>query len=84
MKSYALRVVLEEDSFEDGRTAYRAYCPALPGCQTWGHTRDEAMVNIREAVELVVDALIEEGKSLPTQPGRDIVELDSPSVVVNV
>ena len=42
-----LDVVLEAD--EDGWVV--ASCPALPGCHSQGRTRDEALANIREAVE---------------------------------
>jgi predicted RNase H-like HicB family nuclease len=31
-----------------------AECPALPGCATQGATREEALVNIAEAIELSV------------------------------
>ena len=42
-----LRVVFETD--EDGWVV--ASCPRLPGCHSQGRTRDEALANIREAVE---------------------------------
>lgn len=29
-----------------------AECPALPGCMTQGHTEQEALANIKEAIEL--------------------------------
>lgn len=43
-----LRVVLEH-SDEGG---YTAIVPSLPGCISEGDTRDEALQNIREAIEL--------------------------------
>jgi predicted RNase H-like HicB family nuclease len=46
-----LRVVLEP-SDEGGFTAY---VPALPGCISEGDTEEEAMANIREAVELYLE-----------------------------
>jgi len=46
-----LRVVLEP-SDEGGFTAY---VPALPGCVSEGDTEEEAMANIREAVELYLE-----------------------------
>ena len=46
MKSYIFDVVIEEDFFEGGDPAYHAYCPALKGCHTWGHTYEEALVNV--------------------------------------
>ena len=61
MKSYILRVVIEEDELESGGGAYHAYCPALKGCHTWGYTYQEALASIREAVELYIEDLIEAG-----------------------
>lgn len=84
MKSYIFRVVIEEDAFEDGRKAYHAYCPALKGCHTWGHTDQEALVNIQEAVALYVEDLIKAGEHVPVDPEKGVVEQDTPAVVVNV
>ncbi len=84
MKSYIFSVLVEEDNFEDGRTAYHAYCPALRGCHTWGHTYQEALMNVQEAVELYVEDLIETADGIPVDPEQGILELDTPSVVVNV
>lgn len=44
-------VVLEED--EGGETV--AAVPELPGCHTFGRTREEALANIREAIELYLE-----------------------------
>ena len=46
------RVVIEPD--EDG--VFVAECPALPGCISQGKTRDEALSNIREAIELCLES----------------------------
>lgn len=43
------RVVLEQDP-ETGDWA--VWCPELPGCVSAGETREEALENIREAIEL--------------------------------
>ena len=43
------RVVLEQDS-ETGDWA--AWCPELPGCTSAGDTKEEALENIEEAIEL--------------------------------
>ncbi len=61
MQSHVLRVIIEEDYFENGSLAYHAFCPALRGCHTWGRWRDEALANIREAAELYVEDLIDSG-----------------------
>jgi predicted RNase H-like HicB family nuclease len=84
MRSFALKVLIEEDRFEDGRPAFQASCPALPGCRTWGYTYDEALTNIREVIELCVDALLAEGKEIPLDSSHGVVEVPSPAVLVNV
>ena len=84
MKSYIFSVVVEEDKFEDGRDAYHAYCPALKGCHTWGHTYEEALINIQEAVELYVEDLLEAANAIPVNPENGVIERDTPSVVVNI
>ncbi len=46
-----IRVVLE--ACEEG--GYTVYVPSLPGCISEGDTRDEALANIREAIELYLE-----------------------------
>lgn len=84
MKSFIFPVIIEEDQFEAGEKAYHAYCPALKGCHTWGHTYGEALTNVREAVELYVEDLIEAGERVPVSSENGATELDTPAVVVNV
>jgi len=50
---------------EDGY--WVAECPSLPGCISQGRTREEAIANIREAIQGYVAAL-EEDRSSPPQP----------------
>ncbi|MBE8540003.1 type II toxin-antitoxin system HicB family antitoxin [Geoglobus acetivorans] len=45
------KVVLEEA--EEG--GYVVYVPSLPGCVSQGETREEALENIREAIEVYLD-----------------------------
>ena len=59
------KVVVERDAYEDGTPAFHAYCPALKGARTHGKTREEALDNIRQVVQMVVDEMIEEGSVLP-------------------
>ncbi len=48
-----LAVVLEPS--EEG--GYTAYVPSLPGCISEGDSKDEALQNIREAVELYLETV---------------------------
>ncbi len=83
MKSHIFRVVIEEDKFENGSGAYHAACPALRGCHTWGHTPEEALANLQEAVELYLEDLTEAGEPIPVDAEKGAIELPSPAVVVN-
>ena len=38
---------------------YVAYVPALPGCFSQGETKEEALENIKEAIELYLEVLEE-------------------------
>ena len=46
-----LKIVLEPS--EEG--GYTAYAPSLPGCISEGDTAEEAMANVREAIELYLE-----------------------------
>ena len=77
MKSYVFRVVLEPD--ED---VWRAYIPELEakGAATWGNTQEDALRNIREVAQMVIEALLEDGEPLPPS----VTEIDQPVVAVTV
>ncbi len=62
---------------EDGReSGYVAICPALPGCVSQGRTKRVALKNIREAIEAYIEALVEDGLPVPTERGRETVEVE--------
>ena len=42
-------------------------CPTLPGCISQGKTKEEAIQNIREAIEGYVTVLKEDGLSVPEE-----------------
>jgi predicted RNase H-like HicB family nuclease len=63
-----IKVVLEKD--EDGYII--ATVPSLPGCISQGKTEREAMKNIKEAIELHVKSLAEDG--LPISGKKEIKE----------
>ena len=57
------RVILEPN--ESG--GYTVTVPLLPGCISEGDTREEALANIREAIELYIESLQEDGEPIPTE-----------------
>jgi antitoxin HicB len=65
------RVTIEPD--EDG--VFVAECPALPGCISQGKTRDEAMVNIRDAIQGYLESLKKHGEPIPAPITEAVVEV---------
>jgi predicted RNase H-like HicB family nuclease len=62
---------------EKGReSGYVAYVPALHGCVSQGENQQEALRNIKEAMEAYAEALLEDGLALPTEAGKEFVELE--------
>ncbi len=51
-------VLIEKD--EHG---FYAWCPELKGCQSQGATVEDALVNIREAIELYLETLPEDERA---------------------
>ncbi len=68
-------VILEQES--DG--GYVAIVPALPGCVSQGNTREEAMTNIAEAAELYVEDCLGAGDQVPSEAGREYIEVLTPA-----
>lgn len=47
------------------RTGYSAHCPGVDGCGAVGKTVDEVLVNMREALELHLEGMVEDGDTIP-------------------
>ncbi len=67
MKTYTFEVVIEEDEWLDERIkdpVWRAYIPALvhQGASSWGYTQKEALKNLQDAVDLLIESLLEHGE----------------------
>jgi len=50
---------------EQGPTSFGAYVPDLPGCVAAADSRDEALLLIREAIELHIEDLRQSGQPVP-------------------
>ena len=67
-----MRHIVIHDAEEGG---YWAEVPSLPGCVSEGETLDEVVSNIKEAIDLYVEGLIEDGQPVPDdEPVRVIVQ----------
>jgi antitoxin HicB len=61
--SRTFRVILESN--ESG--GYTVSVPLLPGCISEGDNREEALANIKEAIELYIESLQSDGEPIPTE-----------------
>ncbi len=60
-------------TLEDGEDGYIvASCPALPGCHTQGTTKDEAIENIKEAIEGYIVSMRQQGEPIPVQVVEEV------------
>lgn len=77
MKSYTFPIEIEPD--ED---RWFARVPELEeqGAATWGYTREEALRNIQEVAQMVIESLIEDGRPLPPS----VRASDQPTISINV
>lgn len=65
------RVLIEQD--EDG--VFVVEVPALPGCISQGKTREEALVNIQEAIAVYLESLKAHGEPIPPPIQEEVVEV---------
>jgi predicted RNase H-like HicB family nuclease len=68
---YTVILVQEADG------GYVVSVPALPGCVSQGDTRVEALANIREAIEVYVQDCRDAGDPVPTEAGKEFVEVEA-------
>lgn len=68
--SYTYRIIIEPDE----RNTFHGYVPALPGCHTWGETLEKTRANVRDAIDVYIRNLINEGEPVPKDQGVEIVE----------
>lgn len=63
-----LKVVLEPS--EEG--GFTVHVPSLPGCISEGDSKEEALKNIKEAIELYLEAVEDD---LTFTPGTEVLEV---------
>lgn len=56
-------IIIDRD--EDG--VWITECPSIPGCVSQGETRDEAIQNIQEAIQLCLEVRAEQGLPLTVE-----------------
>ncbi len=71
---YKISVVIEKD-----RDGYFAYCPELQGCYSQGKTYEEVLENIKDAIKLHIEDMLESGEEIPQV---EIINLTSVEVEI--
>ena len=64
METIEYTVILHWD---DEYSGYWIEVPALPGCVSQGKNKEEALANIKEAIQLHLECLKEDGESIPLE-----------------
>jgi len=59
--------------WSDEDLAFVAEVPELPGCAAHGNTHEEALANIKTAMQLWIDTAKEFGDPIPEPKGRRLV-----------
>ena len=60
---------------EGNEGGYVATVPALPGCVSQGRTRQAALRHVKEAIEVYIESLVEDGLPVPIQAGAEVVDV---------
>lgn len=60
MRQYVILIEKGEDNFG-------VFAPSLPGCVSVGKTRQEAIDNMYEAIQLHLDGMAEDGDPIPDE-----------------
>ncbi|MBM2831863.1 MAG: hypothetical protein HW414_915 [Dehalococcoidia bacterium] len=68
------RVILEPN--EAG--GYTVSVPLLPGCISEGDTKEEALANVKEAIELYMESLEADGEPIPSEESIEEAVVEVP------
>jgi len=67
------RIIIEQD--EEG--TFVAECPSLPGCISEGKSREEALKNIKDAINGYLESLKKHDEPIPPSIEEEMVEVDA-------
>jgi predicted RNase H-like HicB family nuclease len=62
-RTHRFTVIFEKEA-EGG---YHVFCPTFPGCHTQSETIEEGVENIREAIGLYIESLVEDDLPIPAE-----------------
>ena len=77
MATYVFKATLQEE--DDGR--WSAWIDALPGCATWGYTREEALETLQDGTDIFIESMLD--RSLPI-PLEEIEGNEGPTITVTI
>jgi len=63
METHRFTVIVERED----KGGYHAFCPTLRGCHTQGESLEEALANVKEAIEAYLESLKAHGEPLPIE-----------------
>ena len=69
MSKYAIEIFYSEE--DEG---YIAVAPEFPGCSAFGETKEEALTEIKIAIELWLETARKESRPIPTPLGRKLLK----------
>ncbi len=72
-RHYKFTVILLPERDPEFVGYYNALVPALPGCVSYGANKEEALSNIREAIEAYVEDMEAEGEEVPQDQFEPVI-----------
>jgi len=68
MYKYAIEIIYSEDD-----QGYIAVVPELPGCSAFGETEEEALEEVKSAMQLWLETAEKEGREIPSPHWRELL-----------